>query len=91
MTGLDQVGSVVKILLATGARRAVKYLSEKETVVAARPCYRGKLPRRNESRTTVVVTVGKPNHEARAFIKRAKKAGEPFPVKKIQLRFPARH
>lgn len=33
-----------------------------------------------------VVTVGKPNYHARAFITAAQKAGEPFPIRKIQLR-----
>jgi hypothetical protein len=34
-----------------------------------------------------VFTIGKPNYEEREFIKKCKKAGEPFPVKKIQVKF----
>lgn len=34
---------------------------------------------------TFVVTVGQPNWRERKFIKLAKRAGEPFPIKKIQL------
>lgn len=36
--------------------------------------------------TSVVVTVGKPNYRWRAFLKQCVAAGEPFPVKKVQLR-----
>ena len=85
---MNHIAQVVSALLSTGARRAVKYLSETETVVAARPMYQGRRPRKNGRSTTVVVTFGKPNYEARAFIKRAKKAGEPFPIRKVQLKFP---
>lgn len=78
---------VLDALLSNGARRATKYLSETETVSAARVLYNGKLNKR-EIRTTIVVKVGRPNYAERAFIKRCKKAGEPFPVKKVQLKFP---
>lgn len=91
MTGLDQIGSVVKTLLSTGACRATKYLSYRLTVVATRPLYKGSAPRKNERSTTVIVTVGRPNYESREFLRLVKKAGEPFPVKKIQLKFPVRH
>lgn len=33
------------------------------------------------------LTLGKPNFEGRKFIAAAQAAGEPFPVKKVQLRF----
>lgn len=33
------------------------------------------------------VTIGVPNHETREFIKSLERADEPFPVKKIWLRF----
>lgn len=42
---------------------------------------------KRERRVEVVVTIGEPNADAREFIKRAKRAEEPFPVKKIQLKF----
>lgn len=86
----SEVGKVVGTLLAANAKRATKYLSTKETIVAARVLYNGKIDKRDRS-TTVVVTFGSPNFESREFIKRAKKAGEPFPVKKIQLKFPKEH
>ena len=34
------------------------------------------------------LTCGKPNFAERAFVKKAVKAGEPFPVRKVQLKFP---
>jgi hypothetical protein len=38
----------------------------------------------------LTVMIGRPNHEAVDFIKACKKAGEPFPVRKIQLKFPVK-
>jgi hypothetical protein len=34
-------------------------------------------------------TIGKPNYAERAFIKKCQRAGERFPVRRIQLQFPA--
>lgn len=81
--GLEQV---VEALLYNKARCATKFVSEKEVIRAVRPCYRGKLPRKT-SNLEIVLTHGRPNYKERQFIRRCKKAGEPFPVKKIQLRF----
>lgn len=81
------VRTVVAALLENGARRATKFLSETETVVAARQVYNGKISKRDR-RVTVVVSFGRPNYAERLFIKRCRKAGEPFPVKKVQLKFP---
>lgn len=35
----------------------------------------------------LVLTVGKPNFRGRAFVKACLKAGEPFPVRKVQVRW----
>ncbi|MDZ4342137.1 MAG: hypothetical protein U1E51_06820 [Candidatus Binatia bacterium] len=43
--------------------------------------------RANARSRTFSLTLGGPNYEAREFIRRCQKAGEPFPVKKVQLRF----
>ena len=72
--------SVVNSVLA-GHRQAVKYLSPK-SVVKATARFK---PRRRERHREVLVSVGVPNYRERGFIKAAKKAGEPFPIKKIQL------
>lgn len=85
------IGRVVRTLLDTPtARKVTLYLSEKLTVKASRMAYaddkkRGRFDRR-DSRADVHVTVGTPNYEERRFIKWAKKALEPFPVKKLQIK-----
>jgi len=62
-------------------RKGTKYLSSELTVKATR---RHKLDKRDKNQE-FVVTVGRPNYAEREFIKKCKKAGEPFPVKKVQL------
>jgi hypothetical protein len=66
-----------------GAKTAIKIIDEKTIVKAT---YRFK-PKRGNRREEMVVTFGEPDYLTEAFIKRCKKAGEPFPVKKIQFRF----
>ncbi len=75
------ITAVVAMLMVTGARRAVKYIDPK-TVVSA--CRRFKPDRRN-SRTDFVLKIGAPNYRERHFIKMCKAAGEPFPVKRVQV------
>ena len=78
------IATVAAILIATkDAKSAIKYLSDKLVVKAA---WHNK-PKANNRGETMVVTFGKPNYREMAFIKNLKKAGEPFPVKKIQLKF----
>lgn len=85
-TGYQAVGKVVETLIETKARVAVAYLSEKFVIRASRQVFKGRLMAGKS--TTILVTMGKPNYEAREFIKKCKLAKEPFPVKKIQLKFP---
>lgn len=74
---------LAEILLTTNAKRAVKYFSDKEIV---RATFRGS--RRKNSRTKeILFTIGRPNYIERKFIALCKKAGEPIPVKKIQLQY----
>lgn len=68
---------------ATGVKSAVKYIGEKEVVKATRRFKPDELNEREE----IVLTIGKPNYAERKFVKLCKKAGEPFPVKKVQLKF----
>lgn len=42
---------------------------------------------RVDSNMDLRVTIGRPNYPERKFIKMCKRAGEPFPVKKIQFKF----
>jgi len=74
--------AVCGALVASDAKTATKYLDEKTTVKAT---WHNKPSGRN-SREEMVVTFGTPNYADRIFIKECKKAGVPFPVKKIQFR-----
>ena len=64
-------------------RKATKYLSPTYAVKATRQ-------RRHDKRDrseTIIVTVGGPNYAERAFVAKCTKAKEPFPVRKVQLKF----
>jgi len=77
----------VRAIIYGGAIKATKYISEKLTVKATRKLYgKKRLPSRKAYE--IVITAGKPNYDERAFIKKLGKAGEPFPVKKVQLKMP---
>jgi hypothetical protein len=69
-------------LADSDAKTAIKILDEKTIVKAT---WHNKPSGRN-SREEMVVTFGRPDYRTLAFIKKCKKAGEPFPVKKIQFR-----
>lgn len=76
-------------LVSTEAHSAIKYISPKHVVKATRVAVRGKIDKRYN--IDIRITDGRPNYHAREFIKRCQKAGEPFPVEKIQLKlFPER-
>lgn len=62
-------------------RKATLYVSDKCTIKATRQF---KMDKRN-TRETVLLTYGAPNYAEREFIKTRKKAGEPLPLKKVQL------
>lgn len=79
--------NVIETLLTVDARTATKYLDEKTIVRASRKVFKGKFSKGN---VEIILTFGKPNFKEREFIKKCKKVGEPFPVKKIQLKFPVK-
>jgi len=84
----NAVTRVVICLLETEAKRATLFLNER-TVVSA--CRRLK-PYRSARSVDVVLKIGGPNYREREFITACKKAGEPFPVKKIQFKwYPDKH
>lgn len=86
-TQLRDIPKMVELLMADPTRRRVtKFLSPALTVKAT---YRGKRDGR-ERRHIVSVTFGPPNYAERQFIKDCQSAGEPFPVKKLQIYAPAR-
>lgn len=73
---------VAEHIVHYNVKSATKYLSPKLVI---RATWHNKPSKRN-NRETMVVTFGQPNYLERAFVKLAKKAGEPFPIKKVQLR-----
>lgn len=67
-------------------RRATLYLSPKQTIKITRQRHD-----KRSARHTYLLTTGAPNYREREFIKDCIKAGEKFPVRKIQLQlYPAK-
>ena len=75
-------GQLAEIILEGGAKQATKFLSPKEVIKAT---LQGNPDKRNRS-NTILFTLGAPNYLERKFIKLAQKSGEPFPIKKVQIR-----
>ena len=65
-------------------RSVVKYVSYKQVVKVTRRHKPRQYARVNHAE--FVVTIGRPNHDERKFVKLCLKAGEPFPVKKAQIK-----
>jgi hypothetical protein len=65
------------------ARQAVKYLSPDLIIKATRQ----RKPDRRTDSNTILLTYGVPNYSETEFIKKCKMVGEPFPVKKIQVKW----
>lgn len=79
---MQAVAKVVAALVDSGARTATKYISPTERVRATRR----HRPRRGARNVDIVLTIGRPNYADRAFIKKCAAAGEPFPVRRVQLK-----
>lgn len=79
----NAIGRLYVAMGNTDIRSAVYYVSEKQTIKLTRRrryCSRDKAE-------TFILTCGVPNYLERDFIKLLKKAGEKFPLRKIQFRF----
>lgn len=81
------IGAVVDALLATDSKQATKYVSRDLTIKAT---VIGRRPRKRDGRVYLTVTIGKPNHRERQFIKKCAREGvalvtqqklRPFPTK----------
>jgi len=70
------------LLNSKDCKSASYYVSPKKVVKAT---FRHK-PRKGNRYQEMVVTVGCPNYLGRLFVKKCMQAGEPFPVKRVQLR-----
>lgn len=73
--------AVLGALVASDAKTAIKYLSPKLVVKAT---WHNKPSGKNRTEHAVV-TFGVPGYKQQRFIDVCLKAGEPFPVKKVQL------
>jgi len=82
MTPFRVVEGLLNMLEATKSKKVTKYISPNLVVKAT---LHGRWSWRAPQRS-VHLTYGKPNYEERLFIKKCEKAGEPFPIKKIQLK-----
>jgi hypothetical protein len=85
----SNVALAIQTVVARGAHSATKFITPKSVVKVTQRLAAGRLPRKGGN-LDFVVTVGSPNYADRLFIKKCLKAGEPFPVKKLQLKFPAK-
>lgn len=86
---LNAVTAVVETLLRTDAHIARKYLADRLVVRATRVLYHGRIPK-GCAPIDIRLTIGRPNYLERQFILVAKQAGESFPIRRAQLKFPAR-
>lgn len=83
---MNAITNVLEQIMRSDAVRATKYIAPNHIVRATRKSYKYRGgPKDNFE---IMLTIGKPNYAEREFVKKCKKAGEPFPVKKVQLRFP---
>ena len=74
--------ALVTVLVGQRAKRATKFLSHHLTVKAT---HRGKWDAR-DGRNEILLTWGKPNWKEQRFLTKIQRAGEPLPVKKIQIK-----
>lgn len=86
-TPMNAISNTIEVLLRTDAVKATKYLAPNHIVRATRKNYKHKGGPKDTT-IEIILTIGRPNYAEREFVKVCKKAGEPFPVKKIQLRMP---
>ena len=79
-----QIQKVTDALIGTDAKRATVFLAPNLVVRATRRRYR-RGPRKSDP-VEIFVTIGRPNYLERDMVKDFKRAGEPFPVKKVQIK-----
>lgn len=81
---MNHYNAVIGALIRTKSYRATKFISPSQVISATRIVIGGRIDGRGR-RADIQVKVGSPNYLQRLFIRAAQKAGEPFPVRKIQL------
>lgn len=85
-TPLNSITNVVEALLRSEAVKAVKYLAPNQVVRAVR-CKRIGVGIEKRGNINISLTIGRPNYVEREYVALLQKAKEPFPVKKIQIKF----
>ena len=83
----SSIARVTEAVLEAGFKMATVYLAP-DLIVRCTATHK---PDRRYRQTTVVLTAGKPNFRECKFIAACKKAGEPFPVRKMQLKHWPKH
>ena len=80
----NAIVNVCELVLGKGgARSATKFLSPDMRVTAT-----SSYPHDGRMKTDYcLLTIGKPNYAQRQFVKNCKISGEPFPVRKIQIKW----
>ena len=78
------LGQVAALALLGHIKSAKKYLSPQLVVKGTK---RGKLSRGRPWHKEVLLTVGRPNYDERAFVKQAMKDGYSFPIQQIMVRY----
>lgn len=82
----SHVASVIQTLASNPKiTSGAKYLAPDRVVKVTRQ--RKKV--RGDKAETFLVTIGRPNFLGRRFVKQCIKAGEPFPIKKVQIKLAA--
>lgn len=81
---LKYIQPVINVLFTTGAHTATKFVKPNLVVKATRVLYSGKLVPKNQMQR-IAITIGRPNVKQKQFAQMCVKAGEPFPVKNVQI------
>lgn len=81
-----EIVQVVNDVIRFDALKAVKFIEPNFIVRATRRTFGGKVRNKRGENIEINLTIGKPNYLEREFVKLARKAKEPFPVKKVQLK-----
>lgn len=79
---LNAFTTVIEMLLRHNLKKATKFVSDKLTVKATSQ----RKPDGREASRVIIITFGRPNYAERKYIKILKRAGEPFPVKRVQMK-----
>lgn len=81
------VGRVVEALLECPEAKTVSLYLEPRTVVKATRIHKHTRRSDRYGAESYMLTIGRPNFLGRRFVKQCQQAGEPFPVRKLQIKW----